>query len=110
MENLPESPRCSLLEDLPEPPRCSLTEWLFILGYLCLVACCAPQWIRIWRTHSAAGLDPYFLGLVTIGVAMLQAGLIMVKDRDVVWPIILSNGVTLLNVLVLDAFYAWAVL
>ncbi|MCF8103791.1 MAG: hypothetical protein K9K66_19235 [Desulfarculaceae bacterium] len=88
----------------------SLTEWLCILGYLCLVVCYTPQWIRIWRTHSVAGLDPYFLGLVTIGLAMLQAALILVKERDVVWPIILSNGVALLNVLVLDAFYAWAVL
>lgn len=89
--------------------RWSLTDWLFILGYLCLVACYTPQWILIWRTHSGVGMDPYFLALVTIGLAMLQAGLVIQRSHAT-RPLLLGNGAALFNALVLDAFYARAIL
>lgn len=89
---------------LTNPRHWSPADWLFALGYLCLVACYTPQWLLIWRSGSAAGMDPSFLALATCGLLMLQVGLFLRRGRDTL-PLLLGNAAALANALVLDAFY-----
>lgn len=95
------------MNTLTNPLRWNPADWFFALGYLCLVACYTPQWILIWRTGSAAGLDPSFLALATSGLVMLQAGLFMRRGRDT-RPLLVGNTAALINALVLDAAWLWA--
>lgn len=95
------------MNHLTNPRRWNPADWLFALGYICLVACYTPQWILIWRTGSAAGMDPSFLALATFGLVMLQAGLFLRRGRDTL-PLLVGNAAALVNALVLDTAWLWA--
>ena len=77
----------------------------FVLGYLLVVACYVPQWMRILRTRETAGISPWLLGMVTTGLALIQ-----VAALGGAWGALMAwgNGAALVNVLITDAAYVWA--
>ena len=87
--------------------RPSLTGWLYLLGYLLLVACYVPQWFAILAAPAAAveGVSPVFLGAVTAGLACLQVALC----RDQAHPALRwGNLAALVNAVVTDCAWFWA--
>ncbi|MCF8064354.1 MAG: hypothetical protein K9K65_06095 [Desulfarculaceae bacterium] len=82
-----------------------LANAVFVLGYLLVVACYVPQWLRILRTRETAGISPGLLGMVTVGLILIQlAALRGAWGRLMAW----GNGAALLNALITDAAYVWA--
>ncbi|MCF8124491.1 MAG: hypothetical protein K9K34_18975 [Desulfarculaceae bacterium] len=87
----------------------SLTGWLYLVGYVLLAACYAPQWIAIFSAPKAAveGVSPVFLGAVTAGLICLQVALV----RDQAHPALRwGNLAALANALVTDCAWFWALL
>lgn len=82
-----------------------LTNAAFILGYLLVVACYIPQWVRILRTRQTEGIAPGLLAMVTAGLALIQ-----VAALDGPWGMLMAwgNGAALINALITDAAYLWA--
>ncbi|MFH2126305.1 MAG: hypothetical protein ABIK12_07290 [Pseudomonadota bacterium] len=82
-----------------------LTNAAFVLGYLLVVACYIPQWVRILRTRQTAGIAPGLLAMVTAGLVLIQlAALGGAWGALMAW----GNGAALVNALITDAAYLWA--
>ncbi len=77
----------------------------FVSGYLLVVACYVPQWLRILRTRETAGISPRLLGMVTAGLILIQ-----VAALGGAWGALMAwgNGAALVNALITDASYVWA--
>lgn len=82
-----------------------LANTAFVLGYLLVVACYVPQWLRILRTRETAGISPGLLGMVTAGLILIQ-----VAALGGAWGALMAwgNGAALVNALITDAAYLWA--
>ncbi|MBU4278202.1 MAG: PQ-loop repeat-containing protein [Proteobacteria bacterium] len=82
-----------------------LANVAFVLGYILVVACYIPQWVRILRTRETAGISPGLLGMVTAGLILIQlAALGGAWGQLMAW----GNGAALLNALITDAAYVSA--
>ena len=83
--------------------------WLYVVGYVLLAACYAPQWLAILASPDAAmeGVSPVFLGAVTAGLVCLQVALV----RDQVHAALRwGNLAALINALITDGAWFWALL
>ena len=89
---------------MPHPPA-DLANAAFVLGYSLVVTCYVPQWLRILRTGQTEGLSPWLLGMVTAGLALIQAAAL-----NGAWGALLAwgNGAALLNALITDVAYVRA--
>ena len=79
-----------------------LANTAFVLGYGLVVTCYVPQWLRILRTGQTEGISPWLLGMVTVGLVLIQAAALGGN-----WGALLAwgNGAALVNALITDAAY-----
>lgn len=92
---------------LPTRARRRLTDWLYALGYACLVVCYTPQWARMLRDPStAAGIAPGLFVLATAGLILMQWALL--RDRFAARALRLGNALALANAVAADVVYLWA--
>jgi len=82
--------------------KTDLANAAFVLGYLLVVSCYVPQWVRLLRTGQTEGISPWLLGMVTAGLVLIQAAAVSGS-----WGALLTwgNGAALVNALITDAAY-----
>ena len=75
--------------------------WLYIVGYVAVTSCYAPQWIKALRTWDISGLSPLFIGLAVFGLACIQIAVTWQGITEIMW----GNGAALINALILAGAY-----
>ena len=71
---------------------------LGLVASACTMSAFVPQVVKTWRTRSSADLSVGMYALLTAGAALWLAYGLFIRDL----PVILTNGVTLTLLLVVD--------
>ena len=64
----------------------------------CTMSAFVPQVVKTWRTRSSADLSVGMYALLTVGAALWLAYGLFIRDL----PVVLTNGVTLALLLIVD--------